>query len=268
MENLDEYSNISDFYWDLESAISELSKRKSNATFVEEVSKQIFIPDDLKILTSQTNLILFRQIATPIHEVIRILKISKDIGIPLVIVEFEQDKFTPSLNEYKYNLINLPIYNLSKSKSIVSRIKIGDISKMEGRMLRDVVTSTEENIKDVHHDLLKDITKDNYEYTILDLSNWFKSFGGAKNYYYDFFKFFITHNILCEVYLTEGNENDFTNSVIKPILLQISSNLAKPLIWNYLDGTAKKDKYFWDLYPSEVGDILSKKGYRLDDGSS
>jgi hypothetical protein len=268
MDSHQENLGIDNFYWELNSAIEELTKRRTDTKYVNSINEQLYITEDLKILTDRVNLVLFRQVATPIHEVMRILKISKEIGIPLIIVEFGQDKFTPSVNEYKYNLINLPIYNLSKSKTAVSRVQVGDISKMEGRMIKDVTTANNESIRDLHHHLLKETVNGKYDYTILDLSNWFKSFGGARKYYYDFFKFFIAHNILCEVYLTEGNENDFTNSVIKPILTQISSDMSKPLIWNYLDGTAKKHKYFWDFYPSEVGDILSKKGYRLVDGSS
>jgi hypothetical protein len=268
MDSHQEQPSIESFYWELDNAIEELARRRSDKNFVEEITSKLLITEDIKILTDRINLVLFRQVATPIHEVIRILKISKEIGIPLVIVEYEHDKFTPSVNEYKNNLISLPIYNLNKSKSIVSRVQIGDSAKMEGALIKDVTTTNNESIKDLHNHLLKEVTRDKYDYTILDLSHWFKSFGGARKYYYDFFKFFIAHNILCEVYLTEGSENDFTNSVIKPILTKISQDISKPLIWNYLGGTAKKHKYFWDFYPSEVGDILSKKGYRLDNGIS
>jgi hypothetical protein len=95
-----------------------------------------------------------------------------------------------------------------------------------------------------------------------DISNWILRLGKAEQYYKEFFKFFICHNILAEVYLSDGNEAAFTNKVILPILesTKEKSNL-KPLIWNYLDGSESKDKYYWDTYPKAVADFLTSKGY-------
>jgi hypothetical protein len=218
----------------------------------------------MNILLDQQNIVLFRQVATPIHEVIRILKIAEKVKMHVVIIEYSHDKFTPSVNSYKYNLSNLPIYNrnlLVNDESIITRFKIVDISKMEGLKLNEVTTFQNENIVDVHHELLNEIvTYKNY--TLLDISEWFMHYGSAKKYYYDFFKFFLRNNILAEVYLLEGNENNFTTTVILPILKQISEDYSlKPLIWNYLEGITKNDIYFWDCYPSVVSELLENKGY-------
>ncbi len=208
---------------------------------------------------------MFRQVATPINEVIRVHHIAKMYDLPFMIIEYSEDKFTPSINVYKYNLAKLPIYNgdVNKiSQKIVHKINIVDFAKMEGKTLSSVMTLNKEYLVDIHHELFDEVIPNNHTTIRIDASDWLLTFSGAKDYYKMFFKLFLCHNILAEVYLEEGNETSFTNKVIVPILQNIKNEYGiKPLIWNYLDGTPPEMKYYWDCYPKKVGELLNSKGY-------
>lgn len=257
---------ISDFYISLEDALEEISCRMKNEHLTDFENREISIPHDfISSISSETSVIIFRQLATPTHEILRIIHAAKSLGLKVKIIEYLDDKFTPSVNEYKYNLGKLPVYNGSLSnieKQIIHKISIVDFAKMEGRPIRDIETIRGENLVDLHHELFEEICKTQIELITVDASVWLKQYGGAREYYKDFFKLFVVRNILAEVYLQSGNERAFSNTIILPILKEIHNQYEhKPLIWNYLGDTDDEMKYYWECYPKQTADFLKKKGY-------
>jgi len=253
-------------HFSFEEALNEIKKKRLESDFLSRVENDLQLFPNMSPLIERINIVMFRQVATPLHEVIRVINFANKHDIPVIIVEYLNDKFTPSVNSYKYNLVNLPIYNknrLVNGEPIIDHIKISDISKMEGKMLKEVVTINGESMATVHHDLLYSVLDPNkYNYSIIDISEWFKFFGKPDVYYYEFFKFFLAHNIQAEVYFDDGTEEYFTNNIIKPNHEKIFKEYSsRPVIWNFLDGTSVKDRYFWDCYPTSIAELLNKKGY-------
>jgi hypothetical protein len=255
---------MSDFYTPLGDAVNELKKRVSSP-LAEMISNEFNLRNGLEILFQKTHIVIFRQVATPINEIIRIFHIAKMYELDVLIIEYVEDKFTPSINPFKYGLGKLPIYNGDADnleKNIIHKLNIVDFARMEGKAISEVMSHQKEYIVDIHHDLFEDILKLKINETAIDASCWLMQFKGAREYYQQFFKFFLAHNILAEIFQLTGEEEKFTNDTILPILNNIHTQYnTKPLIWNYLDDTPNEMKYYWECYPKRVGDLLKQKGY-------
>lgn len=253
---------VADYYLPLEDAIEELTRRRESKEFVQHIENSIKSVPEFGILFEKPRLIIFRQVATPSNEILRIINCAKNNNIEVLFIEYLHDKFTPSLNRYKYNLGKLPIYNGAdvNENDIIFKVNIVDFAKMEGKPLNKVITHKQELIPDIHHYLLRK-TLNVEDSMILDSSSFFLKFSSPLEYYKEFFKYFICHNILAEVYLKSGNELEFTNSNIIPAINTIEADYGiKPIIWNYLSDNINNDA-FWDSYPKQVGDLLKEKGY-------
>jgi hypothetical protein len=255
---------MSDFYTPLDVAVEELHRRQSTQ-LREQIESELPLKGDLERLFKKPYLVIFRQVATPINEIIRVFHIAKIYNLEVVIVEYIEDKFTPSLNPYKYGLGKLPIYNgniENLEKNIVHKLNIVDFARMEGKPLSEVMTHKKEKLVDIHHELFEDILKVQTSEVVIEASYWLLKFKGASEYYQEFFKLFLAHNILAEIYQLTGEEEGFTRNLIVPILKSVSEKYGvKPLIWHYLEDTPENMNYYWECYPKHAGDLLKEKGY-------
>lgn len=264
MTNVDLLRDISAIYTPIEEAVPLLLKRNRQSELLSRIESDLNFPLQLKVLFSKPRIIMFRHIAAGSNEFVRVLSVAKKFNLELIVIEYLEDIFTPSLNRDKYTLAKIPIYNGSdiNSNSIISNINVVDFAKMEGKPFSTVLTHKKEFLPNLHHDLIQEHFNFNTDKFTLDASAWLLSFKSPKEYYRQLFKLFIAHSIIAEVYYADGPEEYFSSEVILPALESIRVSYGiKPLIWNHIEGYESEQKSFWDCYPKHIGDLLRKKGY-------
>lgn len=249
-------------YYPLDAIKNELNTRWENKDLARKI-REVFNPTpELEILFEKPRMVMFRHVATPTNETIRVAHVAQKLGLELLIIEYLEDKFTPSINTDKYNLGKLPIYNGAdiNNSDIVQKLNVVDFARMEGNPISCVQTHLKETIPDLHHELLREIIPSKHV-IVVDGSKWLLRFKGPSEYYKVFFDLFALHNVIAEIYYWESFEKDFSENIILPAVRSVEAETGyKPLIWNYLDETTEKQE-FWNCYPKHVGEILHVKGY-------
>lgn len=255
---------INSIYSPLDVAVSELFKNREDAELRLKLQKDLNFPKRMHGLFNNPCLVMFRHLATPSNEFDRVANIARVNKLRLMVIEYQEDLFTPSVNPDKYTLGRLPIYNgqNSKNEKIIHNINIVDFARMEGRPISNVLTRNKDKLTDVHHSLLKDSMGFQVNENVVDGSPWLLKFGGPQHYYRELFKLFIADAILLEIYHTSGIEEYFSKEIIIPAFKHVSESTGKrPLIVNHMSGVPKENLGFWDCYPKHVGELLNQMGY-------
>lgn len=262
MQQIHEAYSLLDFYTPLDEAISELRRRKQSDYLKERISIETRLTPSLQKLLEVPHIVFFRQVATPLNDTKRIAEIAKAKNLPLLLLEFSDDKFVSSGNAFKRGLGKLKIYQFTDTKGndIIKNFTIVDFNTFTGKPLREVRTITGESLYDFHHSFLKTEITD--QISIIDGSDWFECFDCRAELYYEaFFKLFLRDNILAEIFLSSGEEDTFTNQVVWPAFIRIADEFGiQPLIWNYLPSN-ESERIYWDCYPKTMDDFLIKRGY-------
>src|SRR5690554_6157882 len=125
-------------YTPVEQAIAELNKRRDDEQLKSLVAEEFTLPAPLQ---NTQRAVLFRQVATPNHEVIRFLTIAELMGLPPLFWEYHKDKFVPN-NEVKYYLGNLAFYNGrgKKGGAKFEYKKIIDFNSSNGKPIGELKT--------------------------------------------------------------------------------------------------------------------------------
>ena len=247
-------------YTPTRTAVRELRKRRRDLDLLNKVEKDMRIHKypAMKIF-KRPCAVLFRQVGTPIHEILRFFGQSKDLGLKPVIFEYQGDKFVSANNSYKRGLGKMPIYQFTGSdgRDMVHFKTIFDMNKYGGKKFSDILCHTGEPLVDFHHRLLCRIAKINTKNHCVDGTEWLQESGGtAPRYYETFLTLFVRNAILFESYLPRSKEETFIQAVVEPAFQTIEKKYGhRPLIVRLLPEHDEKRK-FWEMYPKKLERIM------------
>lgn len=254
---------MSDFYTPLDVAVEELHRRRKSPGLIEKVRKELQLPPELEVLFERPHLVMFRQVLTPLTETLLFFELAKKHDLTPFVIEYYEDKFVGSGNQFKRGLGKLPIYQFTSpgGRDVFEYKTIVDFNSNVGHSLKSVLTTQGESLISLHHQLFFDAARIKPVIISRDGSAWFKKFENSKEYYRHFLKLFIRDNILFETFITNESESEFAETVVIPALKSVESEyLIKPLISEILTNSNHQDIY-WDCYPNEIDEILRQKGY-------
>ncbi len=252
-----------DFYSPLESAIEELHRRRKSPTLLQRVRQEVKLTPELETLFERPHLVMFRQVLTPLTETLLFFELAKKYNLTPFVIEYYEDKFVSTGNQFKRGLGKLPIFQFTDAagNDIYQYKTIVDFNKHVGHPIKTVLTTQNESLISLHHQLFFDTANIKPVAISHDGSSWFKSFRSSHEYYEPFLKLFIRDAILFESFISNESEDHFANEVVLPALGLIEKSYGfKPLI---VEIVPKDDhtSVYWDCYPSVINNFLKNRGY-------
>jgi len=204
---------------------------------------------------SQPRAVFFRQVATPNHEMLRFLRLAKQMKLKPLILEYHEDKFVSSENRSKRLLGKMPIYQYTGAdgRDMVVHETICDFNVSTGKKFKDIVCKNGEKLIPFHHHLFRKLTGLNPKIYCFDASNWFKSAGKKAGIYYEqLLTFFVRDGILFDSFIPLRSEAAFMKTTILPAFEKLKNQYGvKPLIVRLLPENDEM-RLFWDAYPKKV----------------
>ncbi len=252
-------------YTDQSQVIAELHRRRALIDDDEKLLKIIKPTPSIQRLIDKPHLVFFRQVATPLHETLRVIEIAKELDLDLCLLEYSEDKMVGAQNHFKYGLARLPVFDKvdKRGDDVFHRRVVSDINSNAGHPIKHAETLQRESLIDFHHELLSEISGIDVRSITVDASDWLLKYdAGASEYYEVFFTIFVKYSVLAEVFQINNKfEGHFTKKVIRPAFSRvISKHDFQPLIINYQPAD-EQDRMYWDCYPKETDDFLRRKGY-------
>ncbi len=256
--------HMTDFYTPLAVAVEELHRRRKSPGLIEKVRGDLHLPPELEVLFERPHLVMFRQVLTPLTETLLFFELAKKYDLTPFVIEYYDDKFVGSGNQFKRGLGKLPIHQFTSpgGRDVFEYKTIVDFNRNVGHSLRSVLTTHGESLITLHHQLF--FAAANIKPVIIsrDGSSWFKQYDSSKEYYKHFLKLFIRDNILFETFLPEGPEKTLTFGTVIPAFEQCKTEyLVSPLVSMATYENDMRDFEILNLYPKAIDDILVEKGY-------
>lgn len=253
--------NIPNIYTSDLLAKEEIWRRWNDQDLKKEIL--LFLKEDIpSVLTENPRIFLARNVATPNEEFLEFLRVSNQVDLKPLILEYTADKFV-SMNKDKYYLANLLFHNEKEEYNKINEdVKnIVDMSRFDGTRISEIKTRWGESLVEFHHRMLQEVSTRGVSF--LDMSQWVMRQGGtARSYYVHFLALFICHGVLAEVYLPHiKKEVEFVDEVVMPAIDRLHSLFGfKPLITpifhskniDQLDNGIES----WMLYPESAKKIL------------
>jgi len=253
-----------DFYTPLGKAVEELERRRKSPSLLQKVREEVSLPPELEILFERPHLVMFRQVLTPLTEILLFFELAKKYNLTPFVIEYYDDKFVSTGNTFKRGLGKLPIYKFTGKTGIdaYENKTIVDFNAHVGHPIKTVLTIHGESLINLHHQLFFDAAQIKPIIISRDGSAWFKSFASSHEYYEPFLKLFIRDAILFETFVTNESEASFCKSVVLPAFNHcIDRFTLNPLISEIVTPSDNHGDFYWDCYPAELGELLSKRGY-------
>jgi len=252
-------------YTPQEKVMAELHRRRALITDDSQLLEVIKPTPSIQRLIDRPHLVFFRQIATPLHETLRVIEIAKELGLELCFLEYHDDKMVGAQNFFKHALGKLPVHQFvdKKGDDIIQNRTVIDFNQSNGHPIREIKTIRGEPLIHFHHTLLAELSDVDISSVAVDASDWFVQFeAGAAQYYEAFFSLFVTHSVLAEVFLDgDSDKGYFTKKIVAPSFDRVSNrNGFHPLILNY-QPASEQSRLYWDCYPNVTDDLLSQKEY-------
>ncbi len=254
ISNRQEFNSL--VYTPIENAIELLDVRLKNCDLVTKVDKYLNgnIPD---IMRNGSTAVIFRHVITPNYEINRFLSVPDATSLKAVFWEYHNDKFT-SNNPLKHSLGKMGFRHGvgKKGGQIISFENVIDFNQYNGKKIKEIRTLWDQSLIDFHHQILENSFPGLSE-SLFDASNWFHENGGvAREYYRKYLALFITHGILFENLMLEGEELDFIKNKFLPAFFEVWDKIGeKPLIVA-LEPTEIEGDDFWIHHPSHVKDHI------------
>lgn len=258
-------SQLNDMYTPLSEAKEEIWRRWNDKALREKVEGLLDgrVPD---ILESCPRAVLSRQVMSPNFESIHYLQRADEVGLEPVFFEYRHDTFVAK-NIDKYYLCRLSFYDGddrydTKRENHVTKRKVIDFDKAEGRGLHELTTLWGDNLVDFHHEIAEQVDRKRFA-NRFDCSDWFNREGdSAKRYYVQYLSLFLCFGVLFENYLLDERQLGFTRDVIIPNFRKTSECFGfKPLIV-HLGPDGEEEDLFWKYYPESVKgkiDLMSRR---------
>ena len=243
-------------YTPIEGVLRELRKRRKNQRLREQIEGAAPCSSFPPLRESKSpRALLFRQLATPTHEILRFLNFSKQLGLKPLFFEYYGDKFVSTGNPYKRLLGKMPIYQHTGSDGtdIVKYKTVLDFNKYTGKKISEVKCLNGESLIEFHHRLLTRVAEINPKVLCADATEWLHSCGNvASQYYKSFFTLFLRDAILFENFCSTPDEDAFFKKTVFPAFLEVEARYGfRPLIVRLLPSKEETRK-FWDSYPKKT----------------
>jgi len=239
-----------DIYTDLAVARDKLRRRWHDAALHEEVTA--FLGETPPCLRDEPKAVLWRNIITPDHELLRFLDLAAQIGFKPLGLEFIEDRFC-TRNADKMALAKMALFDKRNSLGapVMRYRKIIDIKRYDNARFRDIRTLDGAGLVDFHHGLVN--RKIGSRLEIRDWSARVAAYGGcARDYYRKMLAHFVCHGVLFESFVTDETEAVFEHDVVLPAIEHVRQRFGlMPLIVPLLPDT--EDRYWW-CYPADVLD--------------
>lgn len=244
--------------------LDELERRSSDTELSQKIVRSVKVTDSIQTLLDGGCLVMFRQVVTPLHEILHFSNLAKNLNLKPVIIEFHADKFVSTGNFYKKSLGKLPIHVKStrNNHDVYEYTTIVDFNSNVGKPFKDIKTVKGESLIDFHHELFTYITNVEVANISLECSDWFDHYkSNAAEYYEPFLTCFTQKNVLAEVFLWGKQHGEFTKKIVTPAFNRVKQKTGyAPLILNY-QPIGEQDRIYWDCYPNQTNDFLERKGY-------
>jgi hypothetical protein len=214
--------------------------------------------------------VMFRQVATPNHELQRAMALAARVGLQLVVWEYHADRFL-TRNACKHALGRMRFHHgIGRNGGRKTQhVNIIDFNASDGLCLDAVETLWGERLIDFHHHLLDTHFRPGDGPRLFDASSWFARHGGrARSYYRAFTMLFIRHAVLFETFVMDGSELDFTQEVFLPAFNDLVTAFGiRPLIVRIEDIETEGDDY-WLSYPGTLQETVAQRSGNVFTGPS
>jgi len=249
------------FYTDLKDAKKELLRRRKDMALRKEVNKFLgrykFSP-----LRRKPKAVLSRPIITPNFETIKFLEMAKEIKLDPLLLEYPGKLVSINRDKYLACVLRFCDEPANPNLGTISKLKIAEISKYEGKQFTITKTITGQKITDFHHALFRDeFTKLRRRKVIVDFTKWFEKTRGLKGHYYSYYlSLFIYQGILFEnFFLSHSSEKAFVEKKVVPSFRYIMKTFGlKPLIVPLLNAEPEF-AHHWAHYPSRIRENIAER---------
>jgi hypothetical protein len=237
-------------YLSVEEARQELALRWDNKDLEKAVNE--YLQGDVPaFLADKPHVVLFRHIASANGEAERLLKLSHELDIDPLCLEYYKDKFVP-INEDKYFLLSPSIFLNKKNdgRDRLFRMKIADLHSSQGKPFDSIKTLWGESLIDFHHSVLFDQFPELRNRTF-DMSDWLKRNGDRARLFYEKFSALLMRNcVLADHLEMKGIEGEFIKNVLFPAFEKATAHFGlKPLVVQLAPQDFEGNAVWW--YPNE-----------------
>ncbi len=243
--------------------ISEVKTELTNRYGSQDLDEYIemSLPKDFSaLLKSKKCAILHRPLLTDNYEVLHFMQAVDSLKLEPVFLEYSSDKFV-TRNEWKYYLGRMGFYfgRGRNGGEKIQYLNCINFPESDGRRLSDVKTLWGQSLIEFHHEIFLNRFP-NLKENIFNGLEWYIHKGGnPKDYYEPFFRLFISHGVLFENFLLEGEELIFTKDIILPSLIKIREETGiKPLIVA-LEPTSSEKEGLWMCHPPEGFESIKQR---------
>lgn len=247
IKDSEEDFDISKIYTTLSEAREEVWRRWNDEELKEKVDKYLGeIPDVIK---DEPKSIIARHIATPNFEFFRFYDLAVLSSLSPLVWEYRSDKYY-TVNQDKLCLGKIHFCDKKNKLSMHSK-KIIDFKGIEGMPIDKIETKWGQSLVSFHREIFNNFKFKDVAFH--DASVWYKEKGhnAEENYKY-FLALFIRNGILFENFLSNENEKQFTETVVKEAFKEIRDLFGvSPLIVPISTRDDENEQYWW-CYPQEV----------------
>ncbi|MFO1434976.1 MAG: hypothetical protein U1F34_00855 [Gammaproteobacteria bacterium] len=236
-------------YTPLEDAVAMLDRRQSMG-LLPDLDSAGFL-DVPAVLKQPRMAVIFRQVGTPNHELMRAMALAQRVGLNLVVWEYHADRFL-NRNACKHALGRMRFHHgVGRNGGRKTQcMNVIDFNQQDGRRMDAVQTLWGQPLIEFHHQLLQVSFSEKSTPQLFDASAWFARHGGrASMYYKAFAMLFLRHAVLFETFMMEGAELAFTREVFLPAVNDLVAAFGvRPLVARIEDIETEGDDY-WLSYP-------------------
>jgi hypothetical protein len=235
-------------YWEEKEAIEELKRRMEDKKLQRKIEKHLRgcpIPKGVAVLG--------RHIATARLEDIQFQKRTRKLGIPGVWFTFTKDQYIP-WNPSKNRIVKLRVFHgFGRNGGIKEEVvKICPVQQKRRISMEELVTFWGERVVGFHKRAREEIIGETEE---IDGSEWLKSFGKARDYYFFYLLGAVGNFILFESFNSPGFQGQldrFNQTVVLPALSKIKQKgFPDPLIV-YHPNSRLPERIVLECYPPKI----------------
>lgn len=244
-------TEIQGMYSSFDEIMSELRARKQDSGLRKRVADFLGAHGFPYSVEDAPRAFFSRSVMTPNFEMAYFLDLARDLGLRPLLLEYP-DKFVAK-NPTKYHLTNIHFHEDARRFALAPGVKIGDISAMEGKRMRDAKTHKGESLLDFHHRLLFKAYPE-LEGSVVDFYDWFNlTRGKGADYYLCYLALFVCDGVLFENFLQGDREE--TAFVLEKILPSFNRACeifgVRPLVFPLLPIEYERQND-WLAYPNPI----------------
>lgn len=252
------------YYWKLQDAVEELRKRRENLRLREEVNeflRECPIQEDQEEL----NGFLARHVVSARLEDEEFESRCLEAGLRPINLEYASDRFCTN-NPSKMRLVRLRIfegYGKNGGPRLRTVFVVDRAEKLNGQPLYQIKTKWGEFLSDFHHRAREVV---GLKGGIIEVSEWLRGFGRARDYYRYLLTACVTRGILFEAFDSPGfpDLDVFNREVVIPAWQWVMNRFGcSPLIVRHpLTSSPEEEERILNWYPSGVLDAIPEE-YRI-----